>query len=130
MKVKVDQLYLTLCVWSVVSNLMDFSHVSPWNTVHGILQARILELVAMPFSKGSSQPRDQTHVPCIAGRFFTSRATRKPWGNRMGLIKRFLVRSPHLLNSHQVKTLSGVGDAVMRKPNPVSVPTESSTGSR
>ena len=46
-------------------------------TVHGILQARILEWVAVPFSKGSSQPRDQTQVSCNAGRFFTSWATRK-----------------------------------------------------
>ena len=46
-------------------------------TVHGILQARILEWVAIPFSKGSSQPRDQTQVSCIAGRFFTSWATRE-----------------------------------------------------
>ena len=35
-------------------------------TVHGILQARILELVAFSFSRGSSQPRDQTQVSCIA----------------------------------------------------------------
>ena len=41
-------------------------------TVHGILQARILEWVAFLFSKVSSQPRDQTQVSCIAGRFFTS----------------------------------------------------------
>ena len=36
-------------------------------TVHGILQARILEWVAVPFSRGSSQPRDQTQVSHIAG---------------------------------------------------------------
>ena len=41
-------------------------------TVHGILQARILEWVAVPFSRGSSWPRDRTGVSCIAGRFFTS----------------------------------------------------------
>ena len=41
-------------------------------TVHGILQARILEWVAFPFSRGSSQPRDQTQVSHIAGGFFTS----------------------------------------------------------
>ena len=40
-------------------------------TVHGILQARILEWVAFPFSRESSQPRDRTQVPHIAGRFFT-----------------------------------------------------------
>ena len=45
--------------------------------VHGILQARILEWVAFPSSKGSSQPRDQTQVPRTAGRFSTSWATRE-----------------------------------------------------
>ena len=46
-------------------------------TIHGILQARILESVAFPFSRGSSQPRDQTQVSHIAGGFFTSWATRE-----------------------------------------------------
>jgi len=41
-------------------------------TVRGILQAKILEWVAFPFSRGSPQPRDQTEVSCIAGGFFTS----------------------------------------------------------
>ena len=39
-------------------------------TVHGILQARILEWVAFPFSRGPTQPKDRTQVSCIAGRFF------------------------------------------------------------
>ena len=43
--------------------------------VHGILQARILEWVAFPFSRGFSQPRDRTQVSCIAGRFFSCWAT-------------------------------------------------------
>ena len=38
----------------------------------GILQARILEWVAMPFSRGYCQPSDQTQVSCVVGRFFTS----------------------------------------------------------
>ena len=46
-------------------------------TVRGILQARILERVAFPFSRGSSPPKDQTQVSRIAGRFFTSWATRQ-----------------------------------------------------
>ena len=46
-------------------NPMDYA-------IHGILQARILEWVAFPFSRGSSQPRDRTQVSCIAGGFFTS----------------------------------------------------------
>ena len=49
----------------------------PGSTVHGISQARILEWVTILFSKGFSQPRDQTQVSCIAGRFFTVWATRE-----------------------------------------------------
>ena len=41
-------------------------------TVNGIFQARILEWVAFPFSRGSSQPRDLTQVSCITGGVFTS----------------------------------------------------------
>ena len=59
---------------SVVSGLF----VSPWtNTVHGILQAKILEWVAFPFSRWSSQPREQTQISCIVGIFLTSWATRE-----------------------------------------------------
>ena len=49
----------------------------PDSSVHGILQARILEWVAVPFSRGSSQSRDQTQVSHIAGRFFTIWATKE-----------------------------------------------------
>ena len=48
----------------------------PHGLVHGILQARILEWVAFPLSRGLSQSRDQTLVSCIAGEFFTSWATK------------------------------------------------------
>ena len=61
---KVIQLCPTLC------GPMDY-------TIHGTLQARILEWVAFPFSRGSSQPRDRTQISCIAGGFFTSWATRE-----------------------------------------------------
>ena len=44
------------------------------SSVHGILQARILEWVAIPFSRESSQPRDRIRVSCTAGGFFTVRA--------------------------------------------------------
>ena len=44
---------------------------SPGSSVHGILQARILEWVAIPSSRKSFQPRNQTQVSCIAGEFFT-----------------------------------------------------------
>ena len=49
-----------------------------WST--GILQARMLEEVAIPFSRGSSWPGDQTPTSCTAGRFFTVWATRRLWG--------------------------------------------------
>ena len=44
----------------------------PGSSIHGILQARILEWVDISFSRGSSQPRDRTCVSCTAGRFFTT----------------------------------------------------------
>ena len=49
----------------------------PGSSVHGILQARILKWVAIPFSTGSSWPMDWTRVSCIAGRFFTIWATKE-----------------------------------------------------
>ena len=62
-KVLVIQSCPTLC------NPVDCS--PPGSSVHGILQARILEWVAISFSRQSSRPRDQTQVSCTAGRFFT-----------------------------------------------------------
>ena len=56
--------------------------IRPGSSAHGILQTRILEWVAIPFSRGSSQPRGHTWVSCIAGRFFTIWATREAQGLR------------------------------------------------
>ena len=92
------------------------SHVTEWNEVkvtqscptlcdsmdcivYGILQARILEWVTFPFSKGSSQPRNRTGVSCIAGRFFTSWATREAQENWNGL----LIPSPANLPNPGIK---------------------------
>ena len=71
---KICFIWINLWKWKSLSRVwlcdpMDY-------TVHGILQARILEWVAFPFSRGSSQPRNWTRVSCIAGRFFTS------WANK------------------------------------------------
>ena len=49
----------------------------PGSVIHGIFQARMLEWVAISFSRGSSQPRDWTQVSCIADRRFTVWATRE-----------------------------------------------------
>ena len=63
---------------SVMSDSCDSMDCSPpGSSVHGISQASILEWVTISFSRGSSQPRDQTRVSCIAGRFFTNWATRE-----------------------------------------------------
>ena len=59
----------TLC------NPMDCS--LPGSSVHGIFQSRVLEWIAISFSRGSSRPRNQTRVSCIAGRRFTIWATRE-----------------------------------------------------
>ena len=71
MKVKVTQSCPTLC------NPTDY-------TLHGILQARIPEWVAFPFSRGSSQPRDQTQVSHIVGGFFTNEPQGKPKNTEVG----------------------------------------------
>ena len=59
----------------VLCNPVDCS--PPASSVHGILQAGILEWGVIPFSRGSSLPRDQTQVSCIVGGFFTIWATRE-----------------------------------------------------
>ena len=68
-EVKVTESCPTLC------NPMDY-------TVHGVLQARILEWAAFPFSRGSSQPKDRTQVSCIAGGFLTNWAIREAYSPR------------------------------------------------
>ena len=65
----------------------------PGSSVHQILQARILKWVAIPFSRESSWPRDWTWVSCIAGIFFTIRATRE---------------APHLNNSYNNSFVSSI----------------------
>ena len=83
----------TLC------NFMDYS--LPGSSVHGLLQARILEWVAISFSRGSFQPRNRTWVSCIAGRFFTNWArdyitTMYPaWGQF--LLPENLLTNPYIL---------------------------------
>ena len=68
--------WLKVWHWNSLSCVRLFCNPMDY-TVHGILQGRILEWVAFPFSRGSSKPRDQTQVSYIAGGFFTSWATRE-----------------------------------------------------
>ena len=75
--------YVCVCVFSHTHvQVMSNSFVTPWTSppgfsVPGISQTRILEWIAISFSMGSSKSRDQTHISCIAGGFFTT----EPPGN-------------------------------------------------
>ena len=77
-EVKATHLCLTPC------NPMDY-------TAHGILQARILEWVAFPSSKGSSEPRDRSQVSHIAGGFFPNGAITEALIQSIGLIIQTLI---------------------------------------
>ena len=70
-------------------NLLGFS-------VHGILQARTLEWIAISFSKGSSRPRDRTRVSCIGGRRFNFWATRVQKSHKMHIVLKREVSLAHL----------------------------------
>ena len=86
----VAQLCLILC------DPMDSS--PPDSSDHGIFQARILEWVTIPFSRESSQLRNQTQVPCIAGGFFTI------WATRQAQI--YIGTTNKMLRSHQLSSLN------------------------
>ena len=61
---RIAHAYSVALLYPAVCNPMDCS--SPGSAVHGVFPARILEWVAISYSRGSSQPRDQTHVSCIS----------------------------------------------------------------
>ena len=87
-------------------------------TAHGILQARILEWGAFPFSRGSSQPRDRTQVSRIAGGFFASWATREAQQNWQLNLETFpepVVKHSHYNNS-TIETSNSI-DHIKRKGN-------------
>ena len=84
---------LTLC------DPMDCS--LPGSSVHGILQVRILGWIAIPFSRRSSQPRDQIQVSRVAGRFFTVWATRDDSSSLHLLCTLFLLLLHQLHLKHQ-----------------------------
>ena len=83
------ELFPLMLVTQSCGTLCDPKDCSPpGSSVHGILQARIVEWVAIPFSRGSSHPRGRTVASCITGRFFTTEPTGeldplKVAGNRM-----------------------------------------------
>ena len=93
-KLKVAQSSLTLC------SPMD-------STIHGIHQARVLEWIDFPFSRGSSQLRDQTQVSRIAGKIFTSWATREAQESWSGLTYPSSSRSCQCRNWTSISCITG-----------------------
>ena len=73
----------------------------------GILQARILEWVAMPSSRGSSQPRNRTRVSCIAGRFF-NQPSGKPYCWRL-----FWILNKYAIIVEDVETTTGTKEVIL-----------------
>ena len=73
---------------------MDSSQ--PSSSIYGIFQARVLEQVAISFSRGSSQPRDRTRVSCIVGRRFTVWATREGQAQSCASLKQLKTICKHL----------------------------------
>ena len=80
------------------------------SSVHGILQAKIMEWVAILFSRGSSQPRDQTQVSCISGRFFSIWVIRENYLgiSNLGILRYCLWDRIAELDRVVVQSLSGV----------------------
>ena len=104
-----------LYAWVHAQSLQSCPHLCdpmdcspPGSSIHGILQARLLKWVSMPSSRGTSQPRDQIWVSCIAGKFFTTEPLGKPlltsprlqlWGWGDGLLFYLSSSSPPFLES-------------------------------
>ena len=99
MKVVITQLCLTVCDPTYCSR--------PGSSVHGISQARILEWVAIPFSRGSYQLRYGTRVSFMAGRFFTL------WVTREALPYNKLYPIPSIINIfHEYSTFVIINESV------------------
>ena len=99
---------------SVVSLCDPMDCSPPGSSVHEVFQARILERVAISFSMGSSQSRDQTQVSCIAGRFFTIWATREALLTRVFTI--WAISKTHMGLLHVVSAMASHWRASTAKP--------------
>ena len=108
-------LCVCVCVCVLVTRLCPTlcdptSYSLPGFSVHGILQARILEWIAIPFSRESSQPRDWTLVSCIAGRFLIIWATGKQCFLAMIICKQFYLNwKMNVIDAH----CPGAGTALL-----------------
>ena len=105
--------YVQIEKWSVSRSVVSDSVTSRTAACQaplpiGILQARILEWVSVPSSRGSSQPRDWTQVSCIASGFFTIWATREAWQKRINNLYKRELRGAHLQGAHFPRNLMGI----------------------
>ena len=105
---------LALVTHSCLTVFDPMDHSPPGSSVHGILQAKILEWVAIYFSRGSSQPRDRTQVSHIAGRCFNLWAT----GDVISVLK--LIPWPPYL-THAVEQERGKHNSMKDRPRPLGV---------
>ena len=102
----------------ILCNSMDYG--LPGSSVYGILQAKILEWVAISSSRGSFKSRDRTQVSCMAGGFFTIWATREAHICLLFIDKerRYLIPAPGGWNDFTPQLVKGGGDmAINKDPN-------------
>ena len=111
-----SDIYVSFMHASVVSVLHSIDCSLPSSFVHGILQARVLEWVAMPSSRASSWPRELTYVscvPCIAGGFFTH------WATRVALdLANWRSAKVFLVDKGREKNWRGSNQSVLKEVNP------------
>ena len=113
----VRKCYFLECVWTYITtslkqvNIIMGWHIWNGSSVHGILQAGILEWVAISFSRESSRCRDRTWVSCIAGRCFTIWATREAH-----LKSRVTTNQKHKVGSQEPKRTQAIIQKKTSKP--------------
>ena len=104
---KFSAVYLQVCVLSHVRLCDPMDCSNPGSSVHGISQERILEWVAIPFSRRFSQPGDRTQVSCFEGRFFTI------WATREWVAISYSRGSPQPRDQTQISYISWIGRQIL-----------------
>ena len=104
-----------ICVW--VCSPMDWS--LPGTSVHGILQARLLQWVAMRYLRGSSRPRNQIHISSVSctGKWILYHfATGKPWGQKEAGLMRKTLETVRMLEQEPRGAWTGLWPLFLKCP--------------